>query len=120
LIFIIISIKILYSIQTISREGIKTEGVIFDIEQESGANNSSNNYPIVRFLTNQNIWITKRSKIGFIPGLYKKGKKVLVIYKEDNPEVFYIKDSLTFIIPILMISAGAIFIIISVLRLINI
>ena len=72
------------------------------MEQLVGTDNNIS-YPIVRFLTKENDWITKSSRIGLIPGIYKKGKEVSVIYQNDNPNNFFIKDKLTYLIPISML-----------------
>ncbi|MDR0793162.1 MAG: DUF3592 domain-containing protein [Chitinophagaceae bacterium] len=114
---VIIGLKLLSTIKAISKQGIEAEGIIFDIEPSSfnandtNANDTTIFYPVVRFLTANEKWITKASKISSLPGVYKKGSKITVVYQKDNPNNFFIKDKLTYFIPALLIGIGICFIV---------
>jgi len=103
---IIIAAKILLIIKKITKFGAEAEGVIFDLVQ-SGGSAGNITYPIVRFVTDQKEWITEKSMIGAIPGMYKKGAKVIVVYEIDSPNNFFIKDKLTYIVPAIILIIGA-------------
>ena len=102
LFIILMAVRILLDVRRISNHGWEAKGIIFNLEQSVGTDNIIS-CPIVRFLTKEDNWITKPGKIGVIPGIYKKGKAVTVIYQNDNPNNFFIKNKLTFLIPITML-----------------
>ena len=66
-------------------------------------------YPVVKFLTPENEWITKPSKLSVIPGIYKKGKEVNIKYEINHPNNFFIKDKYTYLIPTSMIIISLLF-----------
>ncbi|HTN37357.1 MAG TPA: DUF3592 domain-containing protein [Arachidicoccus sp.] len=119
---IVFAIKSLIEFNKIKSNGIKTDGIIFDtVNSIDVANNyARSNHPIVRFLTKENQWITQKSKIGVFPGIYKTGKKVQIIYQEEDPNKFFINDYITQAVPWIMIAAAIILIIISIIYLIRI
>lgn len=61
-----------------------TEGIIFKNNFKSSYDNSGMYYPVVRFLTEDKVWITKELDIGSSPAM-KEGKKVNLIYDPQNP-----------------------------------
>ncbi len=74
------------------KEGRETEGIVFDIESSNSYNENSNSttyYPIVRFVTDKQDWITEKSEIS---GFYKPGDRVTVVYNPNNPRDFTIKS----------------------------
>lgn len=81
--------------------GYTTEGIIFDFDQENNYN-----YPIVRFTTLQQEWITQKSKVSYFSGLLKKGQVVKIVYDPHSPEDFYIDSKWTRITPAILIIAG--------------
>jgi hypothetical protein len=118
---IMVALKILLTIKKIAKVGIETEGVIIKMDLEQSIDQSSNiRYPVVRFLTDKNIWITKTSNIGVIPGMYKMGKKITVVYQSNAPDNFFIKDNVTYIVPISMIAIGVVLMSIATFQLIHI
>lgn len=116
---LIIAIKLLLNLKLISKRGVITQGTIFDIEQNFGINNSNISYPIIRFVDDNNKWITKTNKLSTFPGAYKKGQEVTVIYEKNNSENFFIKDKFTYAIPIIMIIVSLTFGIFAFLKLYN-
>jgi hypothetical protein len=68
------------------RNGIKAEGIVFKNNFRGSINNKSGLYfPVVRFLTEKQEWITQELDIGQFPAL-EEGKKIRLIYNQENPE----------------------------------
>lgn len=114
-----LSIGILIKIQKVRKSGIEADGIIFDLEN-TVSSDSTVSYPIVRFITEDNQWITQKATISAIPLIYKKGKKVTVIYQKEYPSNFYIKDTFTYLIPLLVLFIGVIIAVFGTVALINI
>ncbi len=102
IITIIIAVALLYvSVSTLQRynqiakNGQETEGVVFDINSSDNLDTATINYPVVRFTTVNQQWITDKSPVSIIPGSYKKGQKITVIYRIENPSDFFIKSNNT-------------------------
>lgn len=74
-VFLILSGHIYLNFRKISKKGNKAEGIIFDIEGDESITMTPN-YPIVRFLTDKNEWITESYKIGLIPGCIRKVRRL--------------------------------------------
>ncbi|KAA5543372.1 DUF3592 domain-containing protein [Adhaeribacter rhizoryzae] len=62
--------------------GIKVKGIVYSLEQRKNLY-----YPIVRFRTKEDIWITKELGIGSNPSHYPEGTQVDLIYNPENPEI---------------------------------
>jgi hypothetical protein len=90
----------------ISTAGTEAEGIIFDMDSFPGAYDATITYPIVRFLTEKNEWITQKASVSIIPGTYKKGQKITVVYLKDNPTDFFIKSTWSTTVFIVMIFIG--------------
>jgi hypothetical protein len=97
---IAISLLTTSDFKRLDRYGIKTEGIIFKLEQElySGASaDYSGNLKdkvTVRFLTKEKVWITGKAKSQFLlsyTGQYMEGDKVMVKYDPEQPAVFMIE-----------------------------
>ena len=97
---IAISLLTTSDFKRLDRYGIKTEGIIFKLEQElySGASaDYSGNLKdkvTVRFLTKEKVWITGQAKSQFLlsyTGQYMEGDKVMVKYDPEQPAVFIIE-----------------------------
>lgn len=87
-------------------DGIHAEGVVFDLEI-SGSTIVKSQYPIIRFLTKNNEWITEPYNVGILPSIYKKGQKVDVIYNAASPKEFILKsDNKNKIVSILILLTG--------------
>jgi len=126
-IFIVaISIALLYvafkfrlSTKKIAKNGTQTEGVVFDIVASNNINSQAK-YPLIRFVTAKKEWITEQYNISTLPGLFKKGQKVIVVYNPDNPKEFFVKSTITSIAPILAIALAIIILAIGVYKLLHI
>src|SRR4051794_26860757 len=101
IIIIIISLVVLFgAISTLRKlnkievNGEKTQGVIFDNETTNTTiEDATVTYPLVRFTTSNQEWITQKSSVSIIPGSYKKGDKVVIVYDRSSPTNFFIKSS---------------------------
>ncbi len=114
-IIIIISVTIKNNLKNISKNGVEVEGIVFDSELSTLGTAST--YPVVRFLTKENNWVTEKSSIATMPGFYKKGEKVQIIYRDQEPNKFYINDGRTTSVPIILIVIGSVIIILALLKL---
>jgi hypothetical protein len=90
----------LYERKKILAKGVKVEGVVFDIEKNwdmdaGDASSTTQYYPIVRYVTAEKEWITKKYEITGGLNLYKIGDKVTVVYDPDEIEHFIIDDGKT-------------------------
>jgi hypothetical protein len=103
IIVLFIAVFQLIQIKKISKTGIKSKGIIFDLEQNGTTSTVNTTFPIVRFLTNHNEWITIASKTGLVPGVYKKGAEVDIIYNKENTKECIIDDKYTYFVPIIML-----------------
>jgi Protein of unknown function (DUF3592) len=107
---IFFGVKIFKNIIRLKKSGVETPGMISGLRRVIGAN-ANTIYPEVTYKTNRDITITKNSNIGVIPGYYKLSQKVTIVYNENKPEIFIIKNNITFIVPVFMILIGLILII---------
>ena len=89
---ILIAINALLKYKKISAIGIEVDGIIFDIESSPTTGDSTITFPIVRFVTEKNEWITQKASVSIIPYSYKKGQTVIVVYCKDKPTDFFIKS----------------------------
>lgn len=67
--------------------GIRVDGIVYGFTSRSG-DDSSANYPVIRFLTKRNEWITGTYKVSYPRFILKQGQKVEVFYNPDNPSDF--------------------------------
>lgn len=97
--FFLIIKNVQRKISRIDAIGKSVNGVIFS--HESTIDSVSNNaifYPVVRFTTTSKEWITAKSQISVMPGIYKNGQTVQIIYDPEKPTSFYIKERYTQIV----------------------
>ena len=97
----------LVQINKIAKTGSKSKGIIFDLEQSGTTSNINATFPIVRFVTNNSEWITVTSKTGIVPGIYKKGAEVNIIYNKEQATECFIDDKYTYAVPIIMLIVSA-------------
>ena len=100
--------------------GLEAEGVVFDLIKKDDPEDQSY-ICIIRFLTKNNIWITREPSAYFSHFGIKKGDKVQVFYDPENPNDFVVYNPITnpiFTIPIIVgiiITIGALYSVIRVL-----
>lgn len=86
--------------------GIKTEGIIYSLEH---SRHNGIYYPVVRFKTKEQQWITKKLDFGTNPPQHAEGSKVNLIYDPEEPENVNIDGDLQLIIvPRVLLIAGII------------
>jgi Protein of unknown function (DUF3592) len=102
---IILALSISLKQNSIKRTGLITDGIVYDLSNDP---NSSFNirYPVIRFLTQTQEWITETANVGIFPGFYKKGQKVTVIYDQKNPKQFIIDSKTNRAITYLILIVG--------------
>lgn len=103
--FLFIAISTLLKQSRLRKTGLKTEGIVYDLSKEPG---SSLNfcYPIIRFTTLSQEWITETANVGMFPGFYKKGQKVIVIYDQNSPKKFILDSKTNNFIILLFLIVG--------------
>lgn len=83
--------------------GLETEGVVFDLIKKDDP--EASDAWIIRYLTRDNIWITKEPSVYFSHFGIKKGDKVQVFYNPNDPNDFVVYNPITnpiFKIPIIV------------------
>jgi hypothetical protein len=126
-IFIIVTSIVLFYIafkfrlrtKKIAKNGTQVEGVVFDVVESSDINSRAK-YPIIRFVTSKKEWITEQYNVSTLPGLFKKGQQVIVVYNPDNPKEFFVKSAITSIVPILVILMAIIILAIGICKLLHV
>lgn len=103
---ILIAIIVFSKYKKISTNGIEADAIIFDIESSPTNGDTTITFPIVRFVTEKNEWVTQKASVSIIPYSYKKGQNVVVVYSKDKPSDFFIKSNWTNGVLIAMIIIG--------------
>ena len=86
--------------------GTFVEGIVYENTTGStSSDNATTYYPVVRFVTKQEEWITEKSSVS---GFYKKGQIVKICYSPDNPKEFVIDSWQNRIIPVVITLSGII------------
>ena len=117
---VIVGIISYLNVSKILKKGIKAEGVIFSSRVSDSFNNINLSYPVVRFLTATDEWITETSTISLIPGFYKEGNKVTVMYDPENPKKFVLQSTSNKLMGVVLAIIGFILFIIGVYNLLNV
>jgi hypothetical protein len=81
------------------KTGKPSEGIVFDFVYSDNSD-SNVRYPIIRFVTSDQQWITEKYNFSGLPGSFKKGQKVNVLYNPDDPKEFIIKSNATTAAPV--------------------
>ena len=71
--------------------GTKVGGVVFDYASDNTGSSSvgeNSNFPLIRFVTAQDEWITEKYNIGYPSFILKKGQLVDVFYNPEKPADF--------------------------------
>src|SRR5690554_3506193 len=88
--FIIISVKLRLKGNHLLLNGKKATAIIF--KNKLSGTGSGMYYPVVRFLTDKQEWITQELNIGYSPPL-PEGKQLEVVYDPDDPTTVEINSS---------------------------
>ena len=90
----------------LSAVGRKVNAIVFKNEFESTKDGIGVYYPVIRFLTEQQIWITQKLDFGCNPPL-EEGTKLEVIYDPDDPtDVSICSTFLLGILPRVFVAVG--------------
>jgi len=114
-----LGINLRKKVSDIAKNGVQTEGVVFDTVQNNSVQSSAN-YPIIRFVTLEKVRITEKYNISAVPGYLKKGQKVTVIYNADNPREFFVKSKIIGVVPGLVIALAIIILIVDACKILQI
>ena len=104
--------------KTLLKTGKEVEGVVFDMDNSDSTGidgSDSLAYPIIRFVTHKQEWITKKADFSY-SGL-KPGDKLNIIYDPENPANFTIKSTIVSLMPILLMIIGTLAIIVGIVLL---
>jgi hypothetical protein len=95
------------------KTGAKVEGVVFSMEEEWGVGRERSKlyYPVIRYVTIEKEWVTKRYEIGTSPPAYNEGDRVTVIYDKVDNEHFIIDNITTKLLGPVCIIIGVLLII---------
>ncbi|MEO8474687.1 MAG: DUF3592 domain-containing protein [Chryseolinea sp.] len=96
--------------------GKKADAVIFKNNFSTSGSDGGTYYPVVKFLTDKQEWITQEMRDGFNPPI-PEGTKVEVLYDPENPTDVAINSSIRLrILPTIFIVLGAIGLALSILE----
>ena len=90
------------------KNGKKSRATIVDSVFIQSNDGGGSYYPVVRFLTDKQVWITKQLNVGY-SSAKKKGTEVEVVYDPDEPTNVAINSVFTLIIlPRVLVGVGVI------------
>ncbi|MEM7296913.1 MAG: DUF3592 domain-containing protein [Bacteroidota bacterium] len=102
----LIGVKLWQRGNILVNSGKIAEGIVFANNYKGGGSNRGLYFPVVRFLTDKNEWITQELIIGQNPPM-REGKKITVVYDPDDPTLVDIKSSLRQeLLPRLLVALG--------------
>jgi hypothetical protein len=97
--------------------GVEVEGIVFDITLSSSIGDVDGEYPVIRFLTTDDLWITETYDIGTLRANFKRGQKVTVVYNPEDPKDFILKsDKGRSYVPVVILVSGVLVLIWGVYR----
>lgn len=91
-IFIIVGIILWRKGSHLLSNGKKAKAVIFKNNVKRSGSDGDLYYPVVRFITDEQEWITQELSIGYSPAK-PEGTKLQVIYDPENPAIVEINSS---------------------------
>ncbi|NML23127.1 DUF3592 domain-containing protein [Pseudoflavitalea sp. G-6-1-2] len=108
ILFFIIGIKADKKADHLSKNGIRTSGIVFELREDTGSPEHGNlEFPVIRFLDEHDNWITEVSDIAREKGKYASGDEVTVIYDRNDPKNFMIENAANKNLPNIFLIAGA-------------
>jgi hypothetical protein len=114
------AIRLRLRISKLRKSGLQTEGIIFDVVN-GAIPQILPKYPIIRFVTLTQEWITEKYRIGawsVFP--LKKGKKIIVFYNPENPRKFIVKSKFNTPMFVLLLLCGVLILAIGTIDLVHI
>jgi hypothetical protein len=108
-VFIVIGVVSWQKGSYLRRHGKKAGGIIFKNNfKGAGSRDNGLYFPVVRFLTDKQEWITQETNVGHVTPC-DEGEKVEVLYDPENPTYVEINSTLNLkFIPVLFASLGVI------------
>ena len=97
--------------------GKKVKAFVFANRHEYNPTNSKMGlyFPVVRFLTEDKEWVTKKLDVGYNPPL-EEGSRLKIIYDPDDPEYLQIDNSFMLeFLPRILVACGMIGLILSLM-----
>ena len=91
-IFVIVGIILWRKGSHLLSNGKKAKAVIFKNNVKRSGSDGDLYYPVVRFITDEQEWITQELSIGYSPAK-PEGTKLQVIYDPENPAIVEINSS---------------------------
>lgn len=91
--FLVVALIRLQQRARLNKIGIVTEGVVIRVEYEG--HRKPCYYPVVRFLTPQQKWVTARYNVGTNPSSFTEGETVQLRFDPVDPTCFTITSSYT-------------------------
>ncbi len=91
----------------IIENGVDVRGIIFQYDNISLSDDDIN-YPVIRFVTKDGVWITEKADVGLSANLLREGQKVSVTYNKENPKEFIYKTNFDFSLLVYLFLAGGI------------
>ncbi|GAA3958252.1 DUF3592 domain-containing protein [Mucilaginibacter dorajii] len=74
------------------KTGVKVDGVVMENEYDGEGRDVGTYYPVIRYITLEKEWVTKRYEIGSSPPAFKERETVKVIYSLEDHEYFMIDN----------------------------
>lgn len=109
-----LSIKNQSKYKQLLNSGERSEGIVFDLGKNKNSDSNAQ-YPIIRFLTKKEVWITKRVDLGISFSTYKQGDKVSVIYNPEKPEEFMLESKWQMIASQVLLALGIISLVVGII-----
>ena len=107
-VFIIIGAKLWQRGNHLLANGKKTEAIIFKNNYKRSGSGGGMYYPVVRFTTDTNEWITEELNIGY-SSAKPEGTKIEVIYDPEDPTTVEINGSFQLeVLPRIFVAIGLI------------
>jgi Protein of unknown function (DUF3592) len=101
------------------KNGKRANAIIFKNNYTKSGGNEGSYFPVVRFLTDKQEWITQELSIGYTPAK-PEGMKLEVIYDPEEPTTVEIYSIFQLeILPRLLVATGIIFLIFGALEYLN-
>lgn len=119
-VFLVIGVALWQKGSYLLKNGKIADAIIFRNEYEYSKSGGGAYYPVVRFMTDKQEWITQKLSIGYFPAK-KEGTKLKVIYHPDDPTNVEINSPLQLeLLPRLFVGLGVSGFVFGVLEYVNV